>query len=367
MFFVTKTNLNKKGETMTNQQYIIRRKLNIIELSEQLGNISDACRKLGVSRQHYYDIKSAIEEDGIEGLLEKARTNPRIRNRVAPEIEERILAYSLEQPTHGQLRTSNELKKEGINLSPGGVRSIWLRHDLEIRFKRLKRLEKHSAQEGVILTENQVKALEQAKEEKQAHGEIESFHPGFLFGQDTFYVGWIKGIGKIYQQTGIDTYSNVGFAKVYLEKTAVTAADFMNDQVLPFFDQNGIPVLRTLTDRGTEYCGILENHAYQLYLYLNDIEHTKTKARHPQTNGCTERLNQTILDEFYQVAFRKKRYTTLDEIQSDLDVFMKEYNNDRTNQGKHCKGRTPIETFTDGLDLCRQYMPMREEVNPEAA
>jgi transposase InsO family protein len=353
---------------MTRQQYIIQRKLNIVDLAGQLGNISEACRKLGVSRRHFYDIKSALEDEGIEGLLEKARTNPRVKNRVAPEIEQRLLDYCLEFPMHGQLRVSNELKKEGIILSPGGVRSIWLRHGLEIRKLRLKRLEKWSAEQGNVLTENQLQALEQAKEEKKAHGEIESFHPGFLFGQDTFYVGWIKGIGKIYQQTGIDTYSNVGFAKLYLEKTAVTAADFLNDKVLPFFDSQGVRLLRTLTDRGTEYCGIRENHPYQLFLYLNDIEHSRTKARHPQTNGCTERLNQTILDEFYSVAFRKKVYRSLDEIQTDLDTFMKTYNQDRTNQGKHCKGRTPMETFTDGLELCKQYIQEnREEVNKEAA
>jgi len=189
-----------------------------------------------------------------------------------------------------------------------------------------------------------------------------------LFGQDTFYVGWIKGIGKIYQQTGIDTYSNVGFAKLYLEKTALTAADFLNDKVLPFFDSKGVRLLRTLTDRGTEYCGVRESHPYQLYMYLNDIEHTRTKARHPQTNGCTERLNQTIMDEFYQVAFRKKLYTSLEEIQSDLDSFMETYNTKRTNQGKRCQGRTPMETFTDGLELCKQYVQENgKEVTKEAA
>ncbi len=352
---------------MTQQQYIIRRKLNILELAEQLGNISEACRKLGVSRQHYYDIKKALEEEGIEGLLEKARNKPRIANRVAPEIEQRVLEYSLHYPTHGQARVSNELKKEGIILSPGGVRSIWLRHGLENRKLRLKRLEKWAAEEGNVLTESQVQALEEAKEEKEARGEIESYHPGFLIGQDTFYVGWIKGIGKIYQQTAIDTYSNVGFAKLYTEKTAITAADFLNDRVLPFFDSYDIPVLRILTDRGTEYCGSRENHPYQLFLYLNDIEHTKTKARNPQTNGCTERFNQTLLDEFYKVAFRKKVYSSLEEIQADLDEFLQEYNFQRTNQGRYCKGRTPMETFKEGLDLCRQYLHNRGEVIKEVA
>ena len=352
---------------MTQQQYIINRKLNIFELSEQLGNISEACRRLHVSRSHYYDIKTALQEEGVSGLLEKARNKPRIGNRVSPEIEERVLSYSLENPTHGQTRTSNELKIEGVIVSPGGIRSIWLRHNLEKRSLRLKRLEKWAAEEGRVLTESQVQALEKAKEEKEAHGEIETHHPGFLFGQDTFYVGYIKAIGKIYQQTGIDTYSNMGFAKVYTEKTAVTAADFINDKVLPFFDSHNLPLMRVLTDRGTEYCGVREQHPYQLFLYLNDIDHSRTKARHPQTNGCTERFNQTMLDEFYQVAFRKKIYTTLEEIQTDLDDFLHRYNTKRTNQGKHCKGRTPMDTFTEGLDLCRTYIHDREEVDLEAA
>lgn len=341
---------------MTSDQYIIQRKVNIVELGATLGNISDACRKLGVSRQHYYDIKQAIEEDGIEGLLEKSRRSPRIGNRVAPEIEQKVLDYSLEFPTHGQTRVANELKRKGVMLSPGGIRSIWQRHELEKKGLRLKRLEKWAAENTNVLTEAQVQALESAKEEKQAHGEIETVHPGFLLGQDTYYVGYIKGVGKIYQQTGIDTFSNVGFAKLYNDKTALTAADFLNDKVLPFFDSQGLSLLRTLTDRGTEYCGKPENHPYQLFLHLNDIEHTKTKVRHPQTNGCTEKLNQTIQDEFYAVAFRKTLYTSLDQMQADLDTFMDRYNRDRTNQGRHCQGRTPMETFVDGIDLYKKFV-----------
>jgi transposase InsO family protein len=341
---------------MTQQQYIISRKLNILELGQVLGNISEACRKLGVSRQHYYDIKQAIEEDGLEGLLEKSRRVPRIGNRVAPEIEQKLLEYSLEFPTHGQVRAANELKRQGIQISPGGVRSVWLRHDLQTKPLRLKRLEKWAAENTGVLTESQVQALETAKEEEEAHGEIESHHPGYLVAQDTCYLGYIKGIGRLYQQTSIDTYSNVGFAKVYLEKTSLTAADFMNDKVLPFFDKEGIRVLRMLTDRGTEYCGRAETHPYELYLHLNDIEHTKTKPRSPQTNGAVERLNQTVETEFYEVSFRKKLYKTLEEIQTDLDGFMDYYNHERTNQGKHCQGRTPYETFTDGLSLYQQYV-----------
>lgn len=212
---------------MTQAQYIINRKLNILELGQTLGNISDACRRLGVSRQHYYDIKTAITEEGLEGLLEKSRCAPRIGNRVPSVVEQALLDYSLEFPTHGQTRAANELKKKGIEISAGGVRSVWLRHTLHIKSLRLKRLEKWAADTAHILTESQVEALENAKEDEKVHGEIDSPHPGFLFAQDTCYIGYIKGIGKLYQQTGIDKHSNSGFAKVYTEKTSLTAADFL--------------------------------------------------------------------------------------------------------------------------------------------
>jgi transposase InsO family protein len=341
---------------MTQQQYIINRKLSIIDLGKTLGNISDACRKLGVSRQHYYDIKKAIDEEGLDGLLEKSRQVPRIGNRVPLEIEQKLLDYSLQYPTHGQVRTANELKRQGIIISAGGVRSIWLRHNLQIKSLRLKRLEAWAAENTNVLTESQVKALEEATEEKEVYGEVESPHPAFLLAQDTCYIGTIKGVGRIYQQTAIDTHCNIGFAKLYTERTALTAADFLNDKVLPFFDEHSVRVLRMLTDNGMEYCGRPESHPYELYLQLNEIEHTRIRVRRPQTNGSVERLNQTLKDEFYAVAFRKKLYLTIEEIQPDLDEFMDYYNNQRTNQGRYCQGRTPMQTFEDGKELYRQYV-----------
>jgi transposase InsO family protein len=340
---------------MTHQEYVIKRKLNIVELAETLGNVSEAARRTGVSRKHIYDIKRTLIEEGIEGLREKTKRIPRVLNRFSVEIEENILNYSLHYPTHGQVRAANELnRKYGYKISGGGIRSVWLRHKIEKTALRLKRLEEWSASTMNILTESQVQALERNKEKKESEGEIETHHSGFLFSQDTYYVGYIKGVGKIYQQTGIDTYSNLGFAKVYDEKTAIVAADFLNDKVLPFFDDSRVAVLRVLTDRGTEYCGQENAHPYELFLTLNEIEHTTTKVRHPQTNGACEKLNQTIEREFYSVAFRKKVYTTLEEIQKDLDIFMEEYNKQRTNQGKRCQGRTPYETFLEGVEIYKK-------------
>lgn len=334
---------------MTTQEKLIRRKQSLLELAEYLQNISHACKINGVSRQHFYDIKKAYEEHGLEGLREKSRRKPCMKNRVAPEVEEAVVNIAYEYPAYGQTRVANELRKTGILVSGGGVRSIWVRHGLETFKKRLNLLEEKAAQEGIVYTEAQLVALEAAKRERESHpDEIETEHPGYLLSQDTFYVGYLKGVGRIYQQTVIDTYSSVTFAKVYTAKIPVTAADVLNDQVLPFFEDHGIPVLRILTDRGTEFSGALDKHPYELYLELNEIEHTKTKAKSPQTNGICERVHQTILNEFYRVTFRKKVYSDLETLQMDLNEYMNEYNYKRTHQGKRCQGRTPMETFLDG-------------------
>ena len=190
--------------------------------------------------------------------------------------------------------------------------------------------------------------MERKKIDDEAFGEIETHHPGYPGSQDTFYVGNLKGVGRIYQQTFVDTYSKVAFAKLYISKTPITSADLLNDKVLPFFTQQQLPMLRILTDRGTEYCGRMDQHDYQLYLAINDIDYTKTKAQLPQTNGICERFHKSILQEFYQVTFRKKLYVTLEDLQKDLDEWMKYYNNERTHQGKVCCGSTPMETLLDG-------------------
>ena len=202
----------------------------------------------------------------------------------------------------------------------------------------------------------QIVALEKAKTEKEAHGEFESEHPGYCGAQDTFYVGNMKGVGRIYQQTFIDTYAKVAFAKLYDRKTPITAAEILNDRVLPFFEEHGIALSRVLTDRGTEYCGNPEHHEYELYLAVEDIDHTRTKTKSPQTNGICERFHKTVLNEFYRVAFRKKVYRSIDELQVDLDLWLCEYNETRPHQGRWCFGKTPMQTFLDALPTTKEKM-----------
>lgn len=341
---------------MSTEEKIIKNKVGLLELSNHLGNVSRACKIFGYSRDSFYRFKKLYEEGGESALLDISRKKPNLKNRVAEEVEESVMKLAVEYPAYGQVRASNELKKQGVFLSPGGVRNIWLRHNIETFKKRLLVLEEKMARENLILTEAQLIALERRKENKEAYGEIETEHPGYLGAQDTYYVGNLKGVGRIYQQTFIDTYTRVTHVKLYDRKNALVAADLLNDRVLPFFEAQGIPLLRILTDRGTEYCGRPEYHEYELYLAVENIDHSKTKARHPQTNGICERFHKTILNEFYQVAFRKKIYTTLEDLQKDVDEWTRSYNEDRPHSGRYCDGRTPMETFSQTKRLAEDKM-----------
>jgi hypothetical protein len=337
---------------MTNiTQKIIKPKLGVLELAKQLGNVSQACKVMGYSRDSFYRYKMLYENGGEEALQEISRKKPLEKNRVPEYIEDAVIKMAIENPALGQLRASNELKQRGILISSSGVRSVWLRHDLETFRSRLRALEAKSAQEGILLTEEQIRCLEKAKLEKEAHGEIETEHPGYLGAQDTYFVGTMKGVGRIYQQTFIDTYSRLAFAKLYTEKTAVTAAHILNEKVLPYFAQQEIPLLRVLTDRGTEYCGRIDEHAYQLFLAVEDVDHSKTKARSPQTNGICERFHKTMKNEFYDIAFRKKVYQSLEELQEDVDKWLVTYNELRPHSGPRCYGKTPMRTFLDSKKI----------------
>ena len=339
---------------MNQESKLIKTKLGLLNLAEHLGNVSKACKLMGYSRDSFYRIKELYDTGGETALFEISRSKPNHKNRIDETIEVAVVKSATDQPAWGQQRLSNELRKQGLFVSGGGIRSVWLRHGLETFKKRLTALETLVAAEGIILTEAQVTALGKKKEEQEAFGEIETEHPGYLVAQDTYYVGNIKGVGRIYQQTIIDTYTRVAFTKLYDNKHAITAADALNDRVLPFFEEQQIPLLRMLTDRGTEYNGKVEyGHDYELYLTIEGIDHSRTKVRHPQSNGICERFHRTIQEEFYAIAFRKKIYSTLDDLQNDLDEWIKYYNQQRPHSGRYCYGKTPMQTWNDNLSLAQ--------------
>jgi transposase InsO family protein len=288
------------------------------------------------SRDSFYRFKELYDKGGELALQEISRRKPVLKNRTPIEIEQAVVALAIDQPAWGQVRVSEALKRRGLSISPAGVRGVWLRHDLTSITHRLK-------------------ALEKATADTEAHGEFASECPGDCGAQDTFYVGTLKGVGRIYQQTVIDTYAKVAFAKLYDRKTPITAAEILNDRVVPFYDEHGIRLSRMLTDRGTEFCGS-QSHEDELYLAVEDIDHSRTKTKSPQTNGICERFHRTVLDEFYRVAFRKKIYLAIGELQADLDIWLVEYNEQRPHQGRWCFGKTPMQTFLDALPMAREKL-----------
>jgi len=345
----------------------IRRKLSLLQLAEELGNVSKACQIMGYHRDTFYEVKRAFQVGGVAALVEEKR-GPRgpHPNRVSQEVEQKILDYALAFPTQGAQRVANELRLQGVNVSASGVRGVWLRHDLETRHKRLLRLERISQDSTFVLSVEQIHLLERYSVDFRCR-HVESSRPGELLNQDTFYWGTLKGVGKVYVQVAVDVFCSLAFAKLYTAKFPVTACDLLYDRVLPFYEALGVPVAAVLTDNGREFCGKLETHPYELLLSMEGIEHRTTKVRSPRTNGFVERMNRTLLDECFRVAGRTTWYVEVAEIQRDLDRFLEYYNLQRSHQGYRLNGRTPAQALREALAIEELPAFTKEETTTENA
>jgi transposase InsO family protein len=339
---------------------IARRKLTLLQLAQELGNVSKACKIVGYSRQQFYEIRRNFQSFGAEGLVDRVAgpRNPH-PNRVSPEVETAILDYALEHPTYGPQRTADELLLRGTQVSAGGVRGVWGRHSLLTKHERLLRLEEFTRKKKVQLTDEQIRLLERFSPEfRERH--IETRFTGDLVAVDTFFVGTLKGVGKVYLQTVLDCFSRYTWARFYTSKLPVTAVHVLNEDVLPFFEGHGARVHTILSDNGREFCGRPDQHPYELFLQLEEIEHRTTKVRRPQSNGFIERFHRTLLDEHLRPAGRTKWYESVEEMQTDLNVYLERYNTQRPHRGRGMKGRSPEQVFLAGIP--RPSSPPEQEV-----
>ena len=334
---------------MTTEQKIARRKLSLLELASDLGNVSKACKVIGDSRQQFYELRRNFQTYGADGLIDRlpGPRNPH-PNRVPEAVEQAILEHALAHPCHGPMRVAQELVLRGVQVSSGGVRGVWQRHGLLTKHDRLLRLEKATAERQISLTDEQVRLLERFSPEfRERH--IEAPHTGALVAVDTFFVGVLKGVGKVYLQTAIDCASRYAWARLYPNKLPVTAVQLLNNDVLPTFEQHGAKVEAVLSDNGREFCGRVDQHPYELFLQLEGIEHKRTRVSRPQSNGIVERLHRTLLDEHFRVEGRKTWFETIEEMQTVLDAYLVGYNTRRPHQGRGMNGRTPAEVFRDSI------------------
>lgn len=348
---------------MTTNEKVARRKLSLLQLATELSNVSRACKVMGYSRQQFYEIRRNFQTYGAEGLLDRlpGAKGPH-PNRVAAEIEQAVLDHALAHPCHGALRVEQELRLKGLQVSAGGIRGVWMRHDLLTKHQRLLRLEKATAERKVELSEEQIRLLERFSPEfRERH--IGAPHTGALVAVDTFFVGTLKGVGKVYLQTAIDCHSRFAWARLYPSKLPVTAVYLMNHDVLPTFEVAGAKIDVVLSDNGREFCGRPDQHPYELFLQLEAIEHRTTKVKRPQSNGIVERLHRTLLDEHFRVEGRRTWFETIEEMQAVLDSYLDSYNHRRPHQGRGMKGRTPAQAFKQGLP---KPQPTKGEKTPTA-
>lgn len=329
------------------EKKVARQRLSALQLSEKLGNVREACRRRGMSRTQFYEYKRRFQTHGLEGLVDLPPIHKSHPQTTPSEVVKQLLEMSLCHPMWGCTRLSNQMKLKGISVSSPTVQKILIKHELGGKYQRLLKLEEKVLEGEIELTAAQVEAIEKANPcFKERH--VESSCPGELISQDTFYVGQFKGVGKVYLQAVVDTYGSYAFGYLHTGKLPEHAATVIHNDVLPQYEEWGIPVRAILTDNGREYCG-KEDHPYELYLALNDIEHRKTKVNSPRTNGFVERFNRTVLDEFFRPALRQKLYESIELLQIDLDQWLKHYNEERSHQGYRNRGKRPIDTVKQYL------------------
>lgn len=326
----------------TAEKKVVKQRLSVLQLAEVLGNVAEACRRRGMFRSQFYEFKRRFQTHGIDGLKDLPPIHKTHPQTTPKEVVEKILEMSLDNPMWGCVRISYQLKLAGISISSPTVQKILNQNGVGSKYQRLLKLEEKALRDGIKLTPAQVAAIEKANPcFRERH--VESSRPGELLSQDTFYVGHLKGVGKVYMQAVVDTYGSYAFAYLHTGKVPEHAVAILYNDVLPQYDEWGFIVSALLTDNGREYCGT-ENHPYELFLELNDINHRKTKVKSPRTNGFVERFNRTVLDEFLRPAFRKNLYESVASLQKDLDKWLKHYNFERPHQGYRNLGKRPIDT-----------------------
>lgn len=329
--------------SMQAPEKVARQRLSVLQLAQTLGSVSEACRQRGMTRTQFYEYKRRFEVQGLEGLKDLPpihRTHPQT---TPPAVVEQILALSLTHPAWGCVRLSEHLKLAGVSVSSPTIQDILIRAGMGRKFERLLKLEEQVATDGIELSPEQARAIEKANPcFRERH--IESSRPGELLAADTYYVGKFNGIGKVYLHTVVDTYGSYAFGFLHTSKLPAAAVAVLHNDVLPFYAERGLAVQAILTDNGREFCGT-PSHPYELYLALNDLEHRRTKVRHPQTNGFVERFQRTLKEEFFGVTLRETLYDSVEALQLALDAWLIHYNTERPHLGYRNQGRRPLDTI----------------------
>lgn len=325
---------------MTLEEKVLALRLFVMRRAAELENVTEACHQLGISRTLFYRWRARYVRYGADGLKPRPPRRARPTQQASAQLEQAVLRYAELWPTHGPARIAQQLTRPGgpvVRLSGSGAYGILKRHGLSSRWERLARTEIHAATSG-LLTERTRAAIQDAKGVAPQH--VEATRPGELVCLDTFYVGNLKGVGKVWQYTACDAACSFAVAWLATQLTSQAARRFLRRYLLPIYSQAGHKVQAVLTDRGHEWMSAFEAECRRL-----GIEHRRTKPRHAWTNGFVERLQGTILTELWRCSFRRTYYTAVAPMQRDLERYLRFYNLERSHQGYRLRGRTPAEVF----------------------
>ena len=348
--------------TLKDNDNEIRSKLALIQLVEELKSVTKACAIMGYSRDSYYRFKKLYETGGKLALKNLDRRKPMPKNRIAAAIEKQVVEIALDYPNYGQEKVARLLQARSVDISASGVRSVWKRHDLESKTKRVKALHAIVEQEERALTSEQRAHIEQLHQLTQNQSELDTAYPGNICVQDTTYIGNILNVGDVYQQTFIDAYSKVVIAHLYVEKNVESSIDMLKKHVLPWFVSNNITVEQLLTDRGAEFYG--KSHGgekYQALLKSLNIDHIKMRAYNsPEVNGICARFHTIQKSSFYDTLLRTSSFENLAELETALQEFIRFYNDKIPHQERYCFGKTPMATLVDSLHLINELKTTNE-------
>jgi transposase InsO family protein len=326
---------------MTLEDRVQAQRLHVFRRAEELGSVTTACREAGISRSLFYRLRKRYALYGPDGLHpRRTKARPGRPPAVAAHVERAVIALALSWPTWGPNRLGVQLARQGIEIAPSTVYRTLRRVGLGTRRERLGILEHHSARRAGLLTERTRRRLRQAQ--RQAPRHVEASRPGELVCLDCFYIGQLKGVGKVWQITACDAATSYAMARVFVlaQPTAEAAERFLRRVLVPHYRQAGWPIERVLTDGGSEFKGTFDDACDEL-----GIRHTRTKPRHAWTNGFVERLQGTILHEHWRVEFRRRYFTRLPQLQRSLDGFLRFYNHERPHHGYRTRGQTPAVLF----------------------
>jgi transposase InsO family protein len=317
---------------MTTAAVIEQNRRSLLIYAERQG-ISAACRAFGVSRTTFYKLKSQLLKTG--SLAPKARRRPRMPNEIALSKKKLLLQLVQEHPDWGPRPFADAFRQHGISISPITVWNHLKRFGLNRRFHRLVYLERLRSI-NQPLTERSLKNIR-----RKASKYFQGLYPGHIVGIDTFFVGHLKGVGRIYQMTGIDLCSRFGWAKLYPAAGQDASIDLVENVLIPKFYANGVTIESILSDNGSEFKG----HRFQQMLTAYDIHHLKIPVGKPMLNGTCERFQRTILEQFYQPIFRKQFFHSLTELQLELDHYLVYYNFERKHSALATRGDCPINVL----------------------